>query len=77
VVVNGEKETGVSLHYMTPRPDDGDIVGQKKINISPEDTVKTLHEKAAKTAALLLDEALPQLKAGRTPRSPQDHSKAT
>ena len=34
VLVNGEKETGVSLHYMTPRPDDGDIVGQKKIDIS-------------------------------------------
>lgn len=30
VLVNGEKETGVTLHYMTPKPDDGDIIGQKK-----------------------------------------------
>ena len=29
VLINGEKETGVTLHYMTPRADDGDIVGQK------------------------------------------------
>jgi UDP-4-amino-4-deoxy-L-arabinose formyltransferase/UDP-glucuronic acid dehydrogenase (UDP-4-keto-hexauronic acid decarboxylating) len=31
VLVNGETETGITLHYMTPRADDGDIVGQKKI----------------------------------------------
>jgi UDP-4-amino-4-deoxy-L-arabinose formyltransferase/UDP-glucuronic acid dehydrogenase (UDP-4-keto-hexauronic acid decarboxylating) len=77
VLANGEEETGVSLHYMTPRPDEGDIVGQKRIKISAEDTARTLHEKAAKTAALLLDELLPQLKAGTAPRFPQDHSKAT
>src|SRR4030042_1774299 len=34
VLVNGEKETGVTLHEMTPQPDDGDIVGQKKVAIS-------------------------------------------
>jgi UDP-4-amino-4-deoxy-L-arabinose formyltransferase/UDP-glucuronic acid dehydrogenase (UDP-4-keto-hexauronic acid decarboxylating) len=77
VLVNGEQETGVTLHHMTPRPDDGDIVGQKRIKISPEDTAWTLHGKAAKTAALLLDELLPQIKAGTAPRSPQDPSKAT
>ena len=33
VLVNCEKETGVTLHYMTPRPDDGDIVCQKRIEI--------------------------------------------
>ena len=77
VLVNGEEETGVSLHYMTTRPDDGDIVGQKRIKISPEDTARALHEKAAKAAALLLDELLPRLKAGTAPRLPQDHSKAT
>ncbi len=36
VLVNGEKETGVTLHYMTPRPDDGDIVGQGRIAIDDE-----------------------------------------
>ena len=38
VLVNGEKETGVTLHYMTSRPDDGDIVAQEKIAISDDDT---------------------------------------
>ena len=77
VLVNGEKETGVTLHYMTARPDDGDIVDQRPIPITDDDTAKTLHGKAAQAAAALLDELLPQLKAGTVARKPQDHSQAT
>src|SRR6267143_5998633 len=33
VLVHGEKETGVTLHHMTPRPDEGDIVAQRKVSI--------------------------------------------
>jgi len=77
VLVNGEKETGVTLHYMTPKPDDGDIVDQKKIAISDDDTARTLHGKLAGVSADLLDEILPQIKAGTAPRRPQDHSQAT
>jgi len=72
-LVNGEKETGVTLHYMTPRPDDGDIVCQKKIIISDADTAKSLHEKAVKAASKMLDEVLPQIKDGAAPHHPQDH----
>ncbi len=77
VLVNGEKETGVTLHYMTPRPDDGDIVCQKAIMISDDDTARSLHGKVAETSSLLLDEMLPLIKAGSAPRFPQNHSKAT
>jgi UDP-4-amino-4-deoxy-L-arabinose formyltransferase/UDP-glucuronic acid dehydrogenase (UDP-4-keto-hexauronic acid decarboxylating) len=77
VFVNGEKETGVTLHYMTPKPDDGDIVCQKKIIIAEDDTARSLHEKAAQTASTMLDEILPRIKDGAAPREPQDHSKAT
>ena len=77
VLVNGEKETGVTLHYMTPRPDDGDIVAQKKISISDDDTGLTLHWKVAQAAEKLLDEVLPQIQNGNAPRIPQDHGKAT
>jgi len=77
VLVNGEKETGVTLHYMTPRPDDGDMVCQKAIPISPDDTAKTLHEKAAATTTRMLDEILPQIVDGTAPRVPQDHAAAT
>jgi len=77
VLINGEKETGVTLHYMTPRPDDGDIVGQKKIFISDDDTAKTLHEKASNATADLLVEILPKIKSNTAPRIPQNHSAAS
>jgi len=77
VLVNGETETGITLHYMTPRADDGDIVCQKKIAISDTDNAHTLHEKAAKTATDILNEILPKLREGTAPRIPQDHSKAS
>jgi len=77
VLVNGEKETGVTLHAMTPRPDDGDIVGQRKIEISDDDTALSLHRKAAEAASVLLDELLPQIESGTAPRIPQDSSKAS
>jgi UDP-4-amino-4-deoxy-L-arabinose formyltransferase/UDP-glucuronic acid dehydrogenase (UDP-4-keto-hexauronic acid decarboxylating) len=77
VLVNGESETGVTLHYMTPRPDDGDIVGQRPIPITDDDTALTLHRKAAAAAADLLDELLPRIVDGSAPRIPQDPSLAS
>jgi UDP-4-amino-4-deoxy-L-arabinose formyltransferase/UDP-glucuronic acid dehydrogenase (UDP-4-keto-hexauronic acid decarboxylating) len=76
-LVNGERETGVTLHYMTVRPDDGDIVAQEKITISDDDTAFTLHRKATQTAEKLLDEILPRIKKGTALRIPQNHGQAT
>ncbi len=77
VLVNGETKTGITLHYMTPKPDDGDIVCQKEIEISDDDTAKTLYEKLTMLSVEMLDEILPQIKEGAAPRKPQDHSQAT
>ena len=77
VLVNGEKETGVTLHYMTTRPDDGDMVGQVKIDIWDDDTAASLHAKAAVAAGELLNEILPGIKAGKAQRIPQDHRNAS
>ena len=76
-LINGEPETGVTLHDMTPRPDDGDIIAQKKVLIAPNDTAKSLNEKMTRVAVEMLDEILPRIKAGRAPRRVQDHSQAT
>ena len=77
VLVNGETQTGVTLHYMTLRPDDGDIVCQEAIAISNDDTALTLHEKAAHTSDRMLQNILPLIKKGTAPRKPQDHSQST
>lgn len=77
MLVNGETETGVTLHHMTPRPDDGDIVGQRAIPIAPDDTARTLHEKAAQAVGVLLDDLLPRIAEGSAPRVPQDPAQAS
>jgi len=77
VLVNGETETGVTLHCMTAAPDAGDIVAQKQVTISQDDTARGLHEKLAQTSRELLDEILPQIVSGTAPRTPQDAGQAT
>jgi len=77
VLVHGERETGVTLHYMTAKPDAGDIVGQRAVAIAFTDTALKLYGKLCREAAVLLDEVLPLIRAGRTPRVPQDNAAAT
>ena len=77
VLVNGEEQTGVSLHYMTAQADSGDIVAQERVAISPEDTALSLHRKMTTAATRLLDTNLPSLLAGTASRTPQDHSRAS
>ncbi|MBN2144450.1 MAG: bifunctional UDP-4-amino-4-deoxy-L-arabinose formyltransferase/UDP-glucuronic acid oxidase ArnA [Candidatus Aureabacteria bacterium] len=77
VLINGETQTGITLHYMTPRPDDGDIVAQKKIALTQDDTPVAVFGKLEEAAHHLLDETLPLLLKGKAPRTPQDHSQAT
>ncbi|MGB5746047.1 MAG: bifunctional UDP-4-amino-4-deoxy-L-arabinose formyltransferase/UDP-glucuronic acid oxidase ArnA [Desulfobacterales bacterium] len=77
VLILGEKETGVTLHYMTPRPDDGDIVGQKRVPIDDEDTALSLHKKLAAAAGDLLDDLLPKIRENRAERIPQEPTSAS
>ena len=77
VLVHGERETGVSLHYMTPKPDDGDIIAQHRVAIDDADTALTLFAKLDLAAAGLLDDQLPKIKAGTNQRAPQDAKRAS
>ncbi len=76
-LVNGETETGVTLHYMDAQPDHGDIVMQRRVAIDFGDTAETLFRKVAAEERHLLREALPLLAAGAAPRVPQDDSAAS
>jgi methionyl-tRNA formyltransferase len=77
VLVNGERETGVTLHYMDPKPDRGDIVAQRRVVIDEDDTALTLNRKLGDAARLLLRETYPRLAAGTAQCFPQDHAHAT
>lgn len=45
VIRNGEKESGITIHYVNNRYDEGDIIFQARCPVSPEDTPETLAKK--------------------------------
>jgi methionyl-tRNA formyltransferase len=71
-VLHGERETGATLHYMTGKPDAGDIVDQERVPILPDDTARDVLDKVVVAAEVSLDRVLPALLAGRAPRRAQD-----
>ena len=77
VLVHGETETGVTLHYMVEKPDKGEIVAQKRVPITPTDTALTLFGRMTAAAKELMTEIYPALRAGTAPRIPQDQSQAS
>ncbi len=77
VLINGERETGVTLHYMEAKPDRGDIVAQRAVPIADDDTALSLNRKLGEAARALLRATYPLLAAGTAPRIPQDHARAT
>ncbi|MGA9754509.1 MAG: formyltransferase [Desulfobaccales bacterium] len=77
VLVHGEAETGVTLHYMEAKADQGDIVGFQRVPITFEDTALTLFAKMTVAAQALMREAYPLLRAGAAPRLSQDHARAS
>ncbi|MCE1229557.1 MAG: formyltransferase [Firmicutes bacterium] len=71
VLVKGETRTGVTLHAMTPKPDDGDVIAQVPLAIDWDETALSLTLKAAAAGRQLMKEALPALMRGEAPRLPQ------
>lgn len=71
VLVEGEEVTGVTLHVMEVKPDAGDIVAQKAVAITFEDTAHSLFLKMVVAARDLMRETLPTLKDGTYTRTPQ------
>jgi len=71
VLVKGETETGVTLHAMTPKPDDGHIVAQARLPIAWDDTALSLTEKAAVAGRSLVCGAIPGLVNGSIQRIDQ------
>ena len=77
VLVNGEKETGVTLHRMTHRADAGDIVAQQTVAIADSDVALSLHRKLCAASQTLLGDALPKIRSGQTQERAQDDTQAT
>jgi methionyl-tRNA formyltransferase len=76
-LVAGDRETGITVMYMDEGLDTGDILLQRKIDILPNDTGDTLHDRLAQVAPGALLESLRLLERGNAPRVPQDKAQAT
>ena len=76
-VLHGETETGATLHYMTAKPDAGDIVAQTAVPILPDDTAREVFNKITVAAEMTLHRVLPALVNGTAPRLPQDLSQGS
>ena len=61
VLVKGESRTGLTLHYMVEKPDAGDIIAQRPVDISFDDNAYTLFMKMAVEARILMKEILPNI----------------
>ncbi len=76
-IVNGEHETGATLHYMVEKPDAGDIVDQQAVPILGDDTAIDVFRKVTAAAQAVLERSLDALVAGTAPRIVQDASRAS
>lgn len=66
-----ETPAGVTLHYINPGIDTGDIVAQKQVPVNWLGTGKTLYEKLEEEAFELFQQTWPDIKSGRIKRKKQ------
>lgn len=76
-VINGEKETGVTLFYLDDGIDSGNIVDQIKIPILTTDSAFDVYKKTKKASIQILMQNLAKLKSGGASRRKQVESEAT
>jgi methionyl-tRNA formyltransferase len=76
-VLNGETETGVTLHHMTARVDEGRIVDREAVPIGPDDTAHDVFKKLIPASRKMLHRSLPAILRGEAYGVEQDESQAT
>lgn len=76
-IINGEKETGISIMYMAQKMDAGNIIAQRSIPILDTDDNGTMFDKLSILGRDLLLEVLPSIFNGTNHSIPQDESQAT
>jgi methionyl-tRNA formyltransferase len=76
-IAAGDRETGISVMYMDEGLDTGDILLQRKLNIPPEETGESLHNRLSEIAPEALIESLRLLSNGEAPRTSQDDALAS
>ena len=76
-IIDGEKETGITVMYMDKKMDAGDIISERKIKIEDEDNLDSLYEKMSYLGRDLLMDTLSSIIKGTNQRIKQDESQVT
>jgi len=76
-VIDGEKESGITIMKMSKGLDCGDIIMTEKIVLDPEETAESLAEKMSVIAGPLMIKAMKAIEAGTATYTPQDDSQAS
>jgi methionyl-tRNA formyltransferase len=77
VLRNNESKTATTVHDLTAKLDDGDILQQREIEILPEDTWDSLVRRTKEAGADLLIQTIKQIKAGTVLRRPNPEAEST
>ena len=76
-ILNGERRTGVTLHYMTEDIDAGDIIAQREVECAEHDTGRSLYDKCTAAGVALFKETFPRIAEGTADRRPQRATERT
>ena len=76
-ILNGDAVTGVSIMYMAPELDAGDVILCRETAIDPDEDAVALTARLAELGAEALHEAIGQIERGTVTRTAQDHAAHT
>ncbi len=76
-ILRGDTCGGSSLFFIDEGMDTGDIICQRKFEISFDETARTLYDKVTRAEQDMIADILPDLKRGTLPRIPQNHNLAS
>lgn len=76
-ILNGDRETGVTIMHMAEELDAGDIILQSSTPIDPDEDAVTLYNRLAEMGASILIQAIERIAAGTAVRTPQDSAGVT
>ena len=76
VIINGEKETGVTTFYINSKIDEGDIIDSKTIKIENDENAGSLHDKLMTTGSQLVLKSVENIFNGNLKKKKQKISKS-
>lgn len=77
-IINGETETGVTIHQIDEGVDTGPVIMQEKVSIGADDTLKSLYfNKLYPLGIKMVADAVRLIREGRADPTPQDNTRAS